>query len=114
MVKKPKNNVTACEEFFQLVVEVHILSAAMEVFGMSSLEDEPSSPLFPPGSAGCSPQARKDIFLQGIRQVVNRFVDVSFPASTSASDDDHVQAYAREVLSLGLLFLEFTDAISLD
>lgn len=78
---------------------------------MSSLEGEPSSPLFPPGSSGCSPQARKDIFLQGIRQVVNRFVDVSFPAPTSASDDDHVQAYAREVLSLGLLFLEFTDAI---
>ncbi len=111
VVKKPKKNVTACEEFFQLVLEVHILSAAMEVFGMTSIEDEPSSPLFPPGSAGRSPQARKDIFLQGIREVVDRFVDVSFPAPTPASNDDHVQSYAREVLSLGLLFLEFTDAI---
>ncbi len=36
LVKKLKNNVTASKEFLELVMVVHILSAAMEVFGMSS------------------------------------------------------------------------------
>ncbi len=41
LVKKSKNNVTASKELFELNMDVHILSAAMEVFGMSSGQDQP-------------------------------------------------------------------------
>ncbi len=37
VVKDSSKGVTACEDFFLIVVEAHILVAAMQVFGMSSL-----------------------------------------------------------------------------
>lgn len=37
-------------------------------------------------------------------------MDIDYPSSSSKGDD-HVQTYANEVLSLGLLFKEFVDAI---
>ncbi len=44
--KDPSDNMTACEDFFLLVVEAHILTAAMTVFGMRSVDDQPSSAFF--------------------------------------------------------------------
>ena len=41
--KIPKNAVTQCEEFFLLVVKAHIVCAAMTLFGMASVEDEPAA-----------------------------------------------------------------------
>ena len=49
VVKDPSQNVTACEDFFTLVVEAHIIAAATTVFGMRSLE--PSILHFPKGSS---------------------------------------------------------------
>ena len=37
--KKVKSDPTACEEFFHLIVEGHILCAVMNMFGMESLQD---------------------------------------------------------------------------
>ena len=34
-----------------------------------------------------------------------------YPSPATKKDDDHVRAYAKEVLSLGLLLMEFTDAV---
>ena len=38
VVKEPTDNVAASEDFIQLVVEAHILAAAMKVFNMRTLE----------------------------------------------------------------------------
>ena len=92
-------------------MEAHILSAAMKAFNMASLEDEPSSPLFPEGSADLDPPKRREVLLLALREVLSPLVDLSFPTSPSMCDSDQVRAYAREVLSLGLMFLEFCDAV---
>ena len=42
--------------------------------------------------------------------IIEQFVDINYPSS-AGKDDNRVRAYAREVLSLGLLFMEFKDAI---
>ena len=42
----PSANVTVSEEFFLLVTEVHILTAALAVFKMNSLNDRPNIPEF--------------------------------------------------------------------
>ncbi len=114
VVKDPSKRVAACEEFFLLVAEAHILAAAMEVFEMSSLQDRPSMQLFTEESRELDPQQRRNIFLSGIQKIVHRFIDLTSPGSpTSRSglDGDHVCAYAREILSLGALLMEFNDAI---
>ena len=41
-MKDSSKNVAACEDFFMLVLEAHVLVACMTVFKMASVEDSPS------------------------------------------------------------------------
>lgn len=108
VVKEPSQNVTACEDFFLLIVEAHILSAAMTVFGMSSTDDTPS--VFPKEADELSTQERCQVLLFAIKEYMGGFIDITLHGQT-LNPDDHVQQYAREVLTLGLLLMEFNDAI---
>ena len=49
ITKKPTGNVTASEEYFLLVTEAHIVTAAMTLFQIDSLKDRPNSLFFPEG-----------------------------------------------------------------
>ena len=49
------------EDFFSTVVEGHILAAVMEVFGISSLDDQPSPAMFPEDSLGMEPCQKKEL-----------------------------------------------------
>ena len=106
VTKDPTSNMSACENFFVHVVEVHILSAFMITFQMSSLDDTPSTDIFSADSA-------ESDFLDAIQNVLDDHIDISIDGegnSDEARDDDHV-LYARDVLTLGLLYMEFQDAI---
>ena len=41
-----------------------------------------------------------------VSKIVDQFVDISYPSPATKKDDDHVRAYAKEVLSLGLLLMD--------
>ena len=43
----PEKDVNACEDFLLTTVQSHILSAAMTIFGMDSLDDQPDVNMFP-------------------------------------------------------------------
>ena len=49
----------------------------------------------------------------GVHELLNKFVDISFPTTPPKPHNttDHIQEYAREVLSMGLLLMEFVDSI---
>ena len=128
VVKDPSKSVAPCEGFFLLVVETHILAAAMQLFGMSSLEDKPSVQFFPEGSSELNAQQRRQLLMLALRELTKKFVDLdltfkdpkqekSKPSKAAKSSkaahqqSDHVYAYAREVMSLGLLLMEFNDAV---
>ena len=96
--------------FFELVCEAHICTAAMQVFEMSSLDDTPSSAHFPQGCTQLNPKQHWKVLRLAIKDIVEQFVDIDYP-SPAKKDNDHVRAYAKEVLSLGLLLKEFVDAI---
>ena len=104
--KKPEKAVTACEEFFLLVVEAHICTAAMKLFGMSSLKDEPSSAHFPEGCSSLTSEQRWKVLTLAINELLESLVDISYPPA-SKKKRDHVYAYGKEVISLGLLYMEF-------
>ena len=108
--KKPEKAVTACEEFFLLVVEAHICTAAMKLFGMSSLKDEPSSAHFPEGCSSLTSEQRWKVLTLAINELLESLVDISYPPA-SKKKRDHVYAYGKEVISLGLLYMEFCDGI---
>lgn len=127
VVKEPTDSVAASEDFIQLVVEAHILAAAMTVFNMKTLDDSPSHEIFNVPDEADSLQ-RRDVLLQATSLIVNTFVDITFAqgdearkatkrrgkkssVATDASDQDGVRAYASEVLNLGLLLMEFNDGV---
>ncbi len=134
--KDPTDGVNACEDFFLTVTEGHILAAVMEEFGMSSLADTPCTTLFPEKSSGLEPLQRRNVMMLALQKVVKKYVDVTVPSDEKELDVrsrsgkkvkkgrkgkgktdrgmnevDNIREYAQDVLTLGLLYLEFCDAI---
>ena len=109
--KGPSDDVNSSVDFLMTVIEGHILAAVMEVLGMSSLTDEPSSVIIPDLSQDQEPTCRKKILLHSLQKVIDKHVDISSDIERNVTLEDNVYEYANEVLSLGLLLMEFTDAI---
>lgn len=113
VINDPSRSVAPCEDFLLLVVEAHALAAAMHLFGMSSLEDTPSDEFFPHDCARDSLQKRR-VLMNALRALTKKFIHlkVEFKESIVVPDQiDAVEEYACETLSLGLLLMEFNDAI---
>lgn len=115
---KCKKNTNACEEFLLLVVKSHILTAAMKVLGMSSIDDVPKNIVDPNAWMMDDDSERKSILMKVASAVVNEHVDLapefkvkSKGKKKSADEKDKVYSYACEVLSLGLIYMEFCDAV---
>ena len=112
MVKDPKNNMNACEDFILDVTDAQILVAFMTELGLSSVEETPTR-LIPLKS--CDSFSQRSALLDETGQLVDKYVDLALKtdlASTSKlKDDDHVLNYARDTLTYGLLLKEFNDAI---
>ena len=49
VVKKPMDDLAACEDFAITVVEAHIVSATMVIFDMKTADDRPCEKFFPTG-----------------------------------------------------------------
>lgn len=64
---------------------------------------------FPQGCMQLTPKQRWNVLRLAVKEMVDQFVDINYP-SLSSKDNDHVRAYAKEVLSLGFLFKEFVNA----
>ena len=97
------------------MVEAHTLSAAMTELRMQSLNDSPDEEIVPEVASELNSLDRRKILLTVVIRVVDKFIDLSYGEDKSAASKgdsiDHVQEYACEVLSFGLLLMEFEDAI---
>ena len=111
VTKNPSGNVTASEEFFLLVTEAHILTAALTVFQMESLDDTPKSHHFAQNCSNLNSAEQVSLLLHAANDFLNKFVDLTFCQQLQLNPDDRVHTYACEVLTLGLLLIEFNDAV---
>ena len=113
VVSDPSKSVAPCEEFFLLATEAHILAAAMHFFNMSSLDDTPSDISFLTSQDKDSLQ-RYQVLMKALHIFTAQFVNlqVSFVEDETASkyQVDTIKEYAHEIMSLGLLLMEFNDA----
>ena len=110
VTKDPTSNMSACEDFFLHIVEAHILSAIMTAFGMSSLDDTPCDDIFTEADS----LTRRQIVINAIQKVLENYLEFLIGGEENTderSHNDHVLSYARDVLSLGLLYMEFQDGI---
>ena len=103
------------EDFLELMVTGHVIACTMEVLGMSSVDEIPSSTVIdsPEEVWMKDDTERKSILNDVASRVVEGYVDLStrFAEMKQRPSGDGVHAYACEALSLGLLYLEFKDAI---
>ena len=139
--KDPKSNVNATEDFIEVTLIGHVIAAAMEVLGMKGMEDQPAEFPNPDTrlSAERKMQELSKITRAIVDRFVNLSVlstdqsDTSEPTvgepqrqgkkkrgsrkkkkkttHTSTCESDGVYEYAREYLTLGLLYSEFKDAV---
>ena len=96
VVQKPLKDFNACEDFFILVVECHILAASMEMMKVKTKEDTPSTSLIPDGVDTWvrDDEDRRKILEAVCKEVVSTFVNVQLIQMASTSDDK-VNVYAK-------------------
>lgn len=112
VVTDPKKDMNSCEDFFELITNAHVLTAAMEKFEMKSLTDTVSPNVFPVDRE-LSSEERSKILDSAVRAIISEFIDITFPEKCKKvpKDQDRILEYAKEALTMGLIFLEFKDAV---
>lgn len=105
-------NFNACDDFFVLVVQSHIVAAAMKMLEMTSVSETPNSPLIPRAYAVWSQpeEQRRDILHTVSTKIVDSFLDLSYNSGEN-KQTDQLNLYTKRLLSLGCFYLEFSDAI---
>ena len=84
----------------------------MKVFGINSLEDEPSNNLFPYGCTALATEQHWKVMSLALDQLITDYVDISYPTDlVTKNENDHVLEYAKELMNLGLLLMEFNGSI---
>ena len=112
MKANPKDGVNAAHDFITLITTGHILSAAMQLMKMSDLKDMPENELVDENTWMLLAGERKDILSQISCMIVDTYVNfkLDFKSPPNPSSDG-VYAYGVEMLSLGLFYMMFKDAI---
>ena len=115
VVKEVRNDMSATEDYFKTVLVGHILTAAMQFFGMENEMSTPQHPYFTEDQAS-QPDSRKwEVLSSVVKQLLDKYVSASLhchhhPGSTPTTSDA-IYKYACTILSLGLFVSEFDDAV---
>ena len=113
VVKDRKNEFNACDDFFVLIVSCHVIAATLKMLKMEEVNDTPSQDVIPNAeNVWMQPSdQRKGVLDEICHQLVDWFVDFSFSQPSSSNTTDKIEEYGKQLLSIGLFYLEFCDAI---
>ncbi len=107
-----KANVNAWEDFMDVITKGHILTAALEYLGMTSLDSLPDPSLLIQTFGWKTVSIERKKLLDVATQVVNKHVNLATEFDRKDSElKGTVYSYACETLSLSLLLMEFKDGI---
>ena len=112
VVKDPMKNYNACDDFFVLVIESHIVALAMNILGMTNADQAPDSSILP--DAHLLWMQPDDFRTNVLKMLTLRIVDelsLNFNNFVYKDTDDKVRQYSIQLSSLGCLYLEYSDAI---
>ena len=83
----------------------------MTYFDLDSLDDTPKSSTFSEEHfLDVSPSERTEIFMSAVKKLLSDNT-YEYALGRKRDDADHVLVYGKELLSLGMLYFEFADAI---
>ena len=97
VVSDPANNFNACNDFLNLITTCQILTASLQVLGMESLSDVPSSSIVPSKDDLISetPTCRKETLKSICCKVVERFIKFQFNPDNSDPISSEPQSSAQ-------------------
>ena len=85
-----------------------ILTAAMHIFEMDSVDDSPAEHIIPPDT--CKDE-RKQLLYSVCNHVTSNFVKFRYVEDNADVEEDSVTEYAKQLLSVGLFYFEYRDAV---
>jgi len=110
--KEPKDSFNACQDFFTLVVHSHVLCVGMDLLKMDKLSDMPDCDTLRAGIKNKTTTEKEKVLLDIAEWIISTVVNLSTSSQVPCDEStDHVNEYACEVVSLGLLFLNYRDAV---
>ena len=110
MTKEVKKDVNACEDYFTLAVQCYILSAAIALFRMNTVDGNPDQDIVADDVWTKDHDERQLVLDCLCQKIVDNFVTFNFNSKLPEVKDE-VHNYATEVLNLGLFYFEFIDSI---
>lgn len=107
----PTKNVHACDDFVSIVTVSHFLVATMKMLKMSDLDDAPEAGHFNIDSWMLPKDERRKLLYSFCKKVILKHTELSLPTKKGPTNTDRVQEYAHELMTLGMLYLNYKDAI---
>ena len=114
VVKTPKKEVNACEDFLVIVISGFVIAAALATFHLNSPADHPTNKVVPGADTmwTLTDSERQQHLIDLCGQVYDQYINFKFSQqSKTQSKDDNVFNYSVQLLRLGCFYLEFRDAI---
>ena len=114
MVKNPKKDVNACEDFIDTVTSGLIVAAALAALEMKSLDGIPSDKIVPETLWTQPESERRSWLMKLCYRIYDKFVQFSYGNHKSlkkATKCDGVNEYSIQLLRLGCFYKEYSDAI---
>ena len=125
VTSKPKSDVNAAEDFLEIVVVGYIIAAIMAYLSMTSLEDVPDPNIVAEDIWWQDDMVRASLLQRISGHIVDEYVDLASvfedpslseesgggTANNAVREKGTVYDYTCEVISLGLLYLNFKDAV---
>ena len=103
--KKPKHDVNSCEDFLEVITIAHVIAATNEL-----LQAQPN--VIPSqGPRSMTEHQRREALQTIALKVIEKHVNLHLVEQPRTATTDGVLEYAREVLTLSLMYAEFSDAI---
>ena len=90
ITKHPKSDVNAAEDFLEVVIISHILTAVMTYLGMNSLDEMPSTEFLSQDIWMSDGKEIRELLTKISTDIVNNFVDLSPSFSSTFQKDEGI------------------------
>ena len=97
------------EELFLSVGKAYIVTAALNFFGMSDLEERPSLHQFPENIVRETLENKKKYFDDAFGKFIDKFLLQKVDVTDSCNEDDYVKNYALCFIFLAILVMQMKD-----
>ena len=116
-IERPKNDVNACEDFFETITSGLIVASGLTTLELKSTDDTPGTEVLPEaGSLWILPDTeRRECLMRLCRQIYDKFICFQYnnhdKSPQLVDPKDGVCQYSVQLLRLGCFYLEYSDAI---